>query len=238
MVNYFDIGAHEGKLMVEMNRMIRSTGLTYKMHGFEPNPLLFYNLQQLLKINNIPAEVYSIAFSNYSGKSKLYKSKTTGGDSLHATKNNVTTNVFAEVNVMKFSEWARGTLRPGDFNKVKIDAEGSEFEMYEDIIESGIHKHINMFCGSLGDIYKIGKTESEINKFLKYLADNGVEVMPLSSKKLENLTVIEQAILTFVPGQPEIIPVMANLENDDMMVDTPIPEPVRRRRGRPKKERK
>ena len=193
MINFFDIGAYTGRILSKTIDLLESLGVTYKVYAFEPDPRAFEILYGVHGNNN-KISLLKVACSDYRGVGKLYKSQKLGGNSLKATKHNVNPKESVSVQVIKFSDWFKSNIKKDDFNIVKIDIEGSEYEVYEDIVSSGIVNDINVFCGSLGDLYKIGKKPHEIESFLKYLDDNNIIVHVLTSNNIDNLQIIADAI--------------------------------------------
>lgn len=244
MINFIDIGAHHGNVIDVMVKLFDTLNVEYKVYAFEPDPEDFAVLSSKYWDKHV---LINKACTNHDGFENLYKSKQPGGHSLHVTKHNVNPNKFLKVEVLQFSKWFMTNIDPNDFNIVKINTEGSEYEIFEDIMASGINKDINVFCGSLGDIYKVGKKPSEIQAFLKQLEDNNINVIVMSAKKQQNIPRITEAILKWQDEKP-VIPWFEDKKEEAIIENVPKEEenpvvkevkkeiPQKRGRGRPKKK--
>ena len=227
MINFIDVGAYVGGVVGIMTKLFDALKIEYKIYAFEPNIDNFVVLKQ--RFEN--AELINAACADFDGEGNLYKSVAPGGDSLQSTKNNVDKNRFVRVPVMKFSNWFKLNINPNDFNIVKINIEGGEYELYKDIIESGIRNSVDIFCGSLGDIYKIGKSDKEIRDFLNSLEANNIDVITLSVSKQENIPGIVTKIKEYM--EPEIIEPPTVVEP---VIKSKVAAPtVPKKRGRPKR---
>jgi FkbM family methyltransferase len=200
MINFFDIGAGTGGVIDKMLNFFNEHEIKdYVIYAFEPQTHRFDVLVKKYA-DNSKINLYNVACSNFSGNSKLYTASIPGGDSLKDTKYNVDVSKYEIVQVLKFSDWfrnnftMRGPKKKQYINIVKIDVEGSEYEVYKDIIDNYIVKKIDLFCGSLGDIYKINKTEDEINKFLVMLKNNNIIVHELTAGKSAALVEMERLL--------------------------------------------
>ena len=192
MINYIDVGAHIGEVIDLVVKFLDGLDAEYMVYAFEPYPPAFNLLKDRLGKKNYA--LYNKACSDYEGRGNIYMSSSRGGHSLKKTKHNINLSRFNVVDVIKFSTWFVNNIKPADFNIVKINIEGSEYEVYEDIIKSGLVKDIDVFCGSLGDLHKIGKPAHEAEAFAKHLKDSGIEVVELSVTRLDALKVIEDAM--------------------------------------------
>lgn len=191
MINFIDVGAHVGDVIGIVKNFFEKLGVDYRIYAFEPYPPAFSLLKD--RFGGL-FTLYNQACSDYDGRGNIYMSSLKGGHSLKKTKRNIDLNKFSVVDVIKFSTWFISTINPDDINIVKINIEGSEYEVYEDIIKSGLVKDIDVFCGSLGDLHKIGKPKEESDAFAKYLQDSGINVVELSVNRHDALPMIEEAI--------------------------------------------
>ena len=140
-----NIGAHLGGFT---DKCLELYPDVKKIYCFEP---LKENYEFLLKkyIEDNRIEVINNAISNKNGVANLYKKYCRGGgcgsagSSLKKTKINVS-NDFDKVCVIKISSF----INENSFKKIdilKIDAEGSEYDIFEDIFENDIHKITDKF---------------------------------------------------------------------------------------------
>jgi len=205
MINFIDIGASAGEMTDQFVGLMNRLKIEYRVFAFEPFRADYEALVKKYESNH-RIQVMPQACSDYNGKGNLYRSVRIGGHSLKKEKINIQPDVFDVVDVIKFSEWFTVNIPDSDFSVVKINVEGSEYELYTDIIESKINKSINLFCGSLGDLYKIGKPEKEINDFLDYLEKNKIVVHTLTPNDYGFIVDMERFILDnkdVVPAKSE-----------------------------------
>ena len=180
IIRYFDIGSYHGTIP---QTIIGILGNNYKAYLFEPCKKHFSTLSDKF-FDNESVKLYNIALTNKKGKCPLYYS-TISGHSLHRDKINVDVSNFEMVDCDVFSEWyKKEKIRKykGDIFILRIDIEGSEYEVYTDIIESGLYKKIDLFCGSLNDLYKLkNKSKEEAIQFQMKLSGYGINVIPINS---------------------------------------------------------
>jgi FkbM family methyltransferase len=124
-----------------------------KIYAFEP---LRCNYDFMVKKYNDNNRVMLIhaAVSGFNGKTRLYKKSLKGlgidqvgteGCSLCRNKQGIIKKVFDEVNVIKISSF----IKQNDIRKIdiiKIDAEGAEYDIFQDIFDNGIHDLVGKFC--------------------------------------------------------------------------------------------
>ena len=112
------------------------------IHCFEPHPVLFKNLQEKHK-NNELVFLNEVAVSNNNGESYLYfkkepTSNTDDGSTLNIKKNNVSGEYKKTVKTIKLSDYI---LKFDKVDVLKMDIEGAEYDVFNELIESGaIHK--------------------------------------------------------------------------------------------------
>lgn len=232
MINYYDIGAHYGVTLIRAEKIFREFGLEYRAYAFEPCKRHYEKLLDVLVGSR--AEVINAACSDYDGKNKLYHCNISGGDSLKQSKHNVDGDKYEDVTVIKFSSWF-DYAQKDDFNIVKINVEGSEFEVYKDIIESGLINHIDLFCGSLGDIYKIGKSKEEIKDFLDMLHNNNITVYGFTAGRDDFSPILRKSLLEVKEKIEEAKKTEELVVHDkNKKVVMPVKEVIVKKRGRPK----
>jgi FkbM family methyltransferase len=119
------------------------------IHAFEPLKVNFQYLQE--NYSDPRVKLYPWAVSNFDGESNFYKKfkvvngkrqydyVTCAGSSLKQDKKNVDPSVFEKVKVIKISTF----VRQNDIKKIdvlKIDVEGSEYDVIEDVLESHLYE--------------------------------------------------------------------------------------------------
>jgi len=122
------------------------------IYAFEPLSINFKYLKDNYSDDRI--KLYQIAVSNFDGESRFYKKfkvvngrrqydyVTCAGSSLKQDKKNVDPNVYEVVKVIKISTF----VHQNKINKIdmlKIDVEGSEYDVIEDILDSKLYEITN-----------------------------------------------------------------------------------------------
>lgn len=115
------------------------------IHAFEPDPVAFEKLKERTAgLENVT--LYNKAVSNQTGRARLFLHenrdedplKASTGSSLVATKTNVSTENYVDVEVIRFSDFVASL---GDIKILKMDIEGHEIEVLNDMIETGaVHR--------------------------------------------------------------------------------------------------
>ena len=120
-----------------------------KLYAFEPHKK---NYEELVRKygDNKKINLYNHAVSNFDGLARLYKKckhHPTGdnignaGSSLKSDKSNVDTNAFDLVEVVRLQDFIVAN-EITNIDLLKIDSEGSEYDILEDILESKMYNHI------------------------------------------------------------------------------------------------
>ena len=120
-----DVGANLGIHTIILTR------LGYKVSAFEPDNSTFKKLKKTLKINKCKNfNLYNLALSDFIGKSKFYqiKDNLTANTLSNSTKKTYGNRKIINVNVSKISNFL-----PNKDILIKIDAEGSEFNILKTI---------------------------------------------------------------------------------------------------------
>lgn len=132
---FVDVGACYGE---ELDRFLP---MGVKMYSFEPHPEHFVKLMR--RFGDDPgATLIEAAASTEDGTAWLYESnKYRDGSSLIQEKNNVGEKKF-QVKTVRLADFIIGL---GEVDALKIDAEGLEYELLEDLIKSGAHKLVKKF---------------------------------------------------------------------------------------------
>ncbi len=144
-----DCGANVGDFTLPL----AATGAS--VHAFEPDPVAFEKLKERTAgLKNVT--LYNKAVSNEAGTARLYLHedrdkdplKTSTGSSLVATKTNVNTENYVDVEVVRFSDFvaAQGVIK-----LLKMDIEGHEIEVLNDLIETGTVHNIKKAFVELHD---------------------------------------------------------------------------------------
>jgi len=129
---FLDIGSHTGEALEEALRPIYKIDSVYAV---EPST---FGLSKLMKFNDRRVRIFPIALSNFRGKAELFGAGSVGGglfaDKYQHWRESET------VQVEKFSEWAEENLTHFSEVYVKINVEGSEFFILQEMLK--VHQKI------------------------------------------------------------------------------------------------
>jgi FkbM family methyltransferase len=149
---YIDIGANIGIYSLIASRNDNCT----KIDAFEPNPLIYNNLKKNLSLIN-HANSYNVAITNQSGEIKFYVDpKSSGSSQIDNSNSNLKIKAVDRDFIKKI------TIKDLSIN-IKIDVEGHEFVVLEEIVNSIDLKMIN-------SIYiEIANNDKIINDYIQKL---------------------------------------------------------------------
>jgi hypothetical protein len=84
-----------------------------------------------------------------------------------------------------FSKWLKENVPDFEdsFNILRVNIEGAEVHLFEDLIKNDLVKHFDMFCGTGNDVEKI--SEHSADKYYKMLDDSGIKMYRLTDWKPE-----------------------------------------------------
>ena len=84
-----------------------------------------------------------------------------------------------------FSKWLEKNVPDfkKSFNILRVNIEGAEVHLFEDLIQNDLAKHFDMFCGTGHDVEKI--SEHSAREHYKILEDNNVKMYRFSDWKPE-----------------------------------------------------
>jgi FkbM family methyltransferase len=178
-IRYFDFGLHKGVELHDMQKFLPTITNDFECYGFEAAPTHYNNFCK--RYINKNTNIYQVAVTDKHNSSvNLYFAPNRVGHTIHSTKNNVLKDKYWSVPTIKFSEWLKdNNIKLEDsFNIVKINIEGAEWEFFNDVVDSNINKHINIYCGASHDVEKIKKFVDEgiVEKYYKLLEDNNINV--------------------------------------------------------------
>lgn len=128
---FFDVGAHIGDFSIQISKKFDC-----KIYAFEP---LNENYELLIQnVKNFPKiECFEVALSNFDGESEI--SNLGASASLHMRSEG---RIFKKINVKSFNSFMKEeNIKHIDL--IKMNIEGSEYELLNQIIDSGHINNIN-----------------------------------------------------------------------------------------------
>ncbi len=189
-INFFDLGAFDGIESKIASDIFRSLGIEdFKIYTFEPCQKSFDQISSLLK-DDPNVKLVKSAISNSNGMSKLYHSFEGNevGHSIFSSKNNVYESDYEEIETIKFSSFCTNEnidLENG-FNIIKINIEGAEWHLFNDLIDSKMIQNIHIFCGEAIDMPKVKELHPYIPEYESMLKKYKIEFVPFSAQGIQN----------------------------------------------------
>jgi FkbM family methyltransferase len=167
-----DIGANIGVSILYFKHLFPMSTI----YAFEPNPDSFLLLQQNVTRNNLEdVHLFNVALGRERGIAPMYTSGATGDmqASLQRQRGGTTS---IEVEVQRLSD----TLaRIGEVDFIKMDCEGAEVSILEDLKESHALRHIPRMV--IEYHHMIGNESGRLGQFLLTLEEAGLEYSVASS---------------------------------------------------------
>ena len=157
-----DIGAHFGEALEEALRPIYKIDRVY---AIEPSSV---GIKNLSRFKDKRLKIFPIAVSDYNGKTNLFSAGSVGGG-LYSDKRRHWKDIEV-VNVLKFSKWALNNLNANENIFIKINVEGSEIFILQEIAK--IYKEFNIKSILLSvDIEKVPSLLRYKDELYKLIAD-------------------------------------------------------------------
>jgi len=146
MKKFLDIGSHFGETaLIALEKKYKFD----KVYCFEPVPEC---CEEIKKIGDKRIEICKFGFWNKNCKKQIYNPKSKGA-SLYKDKFRHEVN-SQEIELKKASEWFKKNIKKEDKVYLKINCEGSEIAILDDLIDSGEYKKINVLMVDF-DVRKI-----------------------------------------------------------------------------------
>jgi FkbM family methyltransferase len=174
---FLDIGAHTGEALEEALRPIYKINRVY---AIEPSK---FGIYKLTKFKDTRVKIFSSAVSNYNGVASLYAAGSVGG-SLFSDKHRHWKNVET-VQVKKFSDWAIANLSSSYNIYIKINVEGSEFFILQEILLIYEKFRIKSILLSI-DIYKVPSLHIHIEDLKKLILNYPIEIKIRESRSISD----------------------------------------------------
>jgi len=177
-VYYYDFGLWKGtEIHWMVNHVFPALNITdYKVYGFEACKDYADALKNKYKDND-RVEIINKAVVDTPRMVRLYHAPNHVGHSVFSTKRNVSKN-YEEVEGIVFSEWIKENVKAHKiaFNILKVNIEGSEWYLFNDLVNSGVHKHIDVYCGQGHDVEKVSELEDKVDAYYTLLKENDINL--------------------------------------------------------------
>lgn len=145
-----DCGSHFGQSIDKLKKMLPVIS-EYEIYMFEPNPYLFKKLVNNSKYVN--CKKYDVAVSNKEGREIFWgctRNKDSYGSTLERSKadrDKIISTDYVEVQTIDLSDFIIKNFSNSDYIILKLDIEGSEYDVLEKLLESGAIAYINkLYC--------------------------------------------------------------------------------------------
>jgi len=177
-IYYYDFGLWKGtEIHWMVNHVFPKLNITdYQIYGFEACKKYADRLKGIYADND-RVKIINKAIVDKPGKVKLYHAQNQVGHSVFSTKRNVS-NHFEEVDGIVFSDWIRENVKAHKvaFNILKVNIEGAEWFLFNDLVSSGVHQHIDVYCGQGHDVEKVSELETKVQDYYNLLKKNNIHL--------------------------------------------------------------
>jgi FkbM family methyltransferase len=199
---YLDLGTHKEakELALMVTETLPRISDTFDAYGFEASEECFLQAQPRFagreNVHLIRGALCHLPPPN--GKLNLYKEP---GDGLENSIYRSHYAVYEEVNAIRLSDWLREhNLDPRNIVcLLRMNIEGSEFDVIKDLVESGLAECIDGYFGMWDDLSKIDRQRDA--EFRAYLAQHDISPFTFNGRDLESplrMRAIEYEIVTAV----------------------------------------
>lgn len=206
-IRYFDFGLHKGTELMWFQDIIPKFSNDYEIYGFEACKK-YYDLvksEKLFTLNKINTKIYNLAISSKNENIKLYHHKNSVGHSIYDTKNGVNKDTFEIVKGVKFSSWLNenNINLTNSFNIIRVNIEGAEYDLFNDLIENNLYDKISIYCGDGKDTSKVDelvksnkarehhkkliKLGIKIHRYVDYKPENNANIIEIINEKIKHL---------------------------------------------------
>lgn len=147
---FIDLGAYDGDTVEKALKLYSNFDFFYAFEPYLPN---LEKLRQKYK-DNKKIIIFDKAAATYDGRAKFFlhknikdKNGADEGSTLEKSKNNVDLNNFVEVQTIDLSKFILENFKTSDEIVLKMDIEGTEYELLEKMIKDGSIKYIRaLYC--------------------------------------------------------------------------------------------
>jgi len=188
-VHFIDAGFYHGDTTRMFRDLCRGLGLDYAIDAFEAHPAIY--AEHAGGFSEDPAiHVHQVALGETDGPVPLFLSQRPSGHSLRADRDFVRKRqdkqpVSVTVPGIRLSTWLRGQLSAGcDLRILKLNIEGAEWRVLEDLASAGLHTAIDLYLGTPGaesDIHKIQAYRGRYDQYVGFCEAHGIFMQRFTS---------------------------------------------------------
>ena len=178
-VLYLDIGTHKqgAELALMTDAILPRVCIHYEAYGFEANQESFRQARVRFSKKRHVILLHK-ALCNAQGKIRLYHNAGSGlADSLYRQADS-----FEDVEAVRLSDWLRekNISLEDRICLLRMNIEGAEFDVLQDLVESGLATNVDGYYGMWDDVSKINvKRDVE---FREFLSTNGISSMTFNGR--------------------------------------------------------
>jgi FkbM family methyltransferase len=134
---FLDVGAHIGQTVEEV---IRPEHGFDTIHAFEPSSIAF---QTLSPYQSNQVVLHPFGLSNRTGSVVLYDTGTDAASVYQDKVDLIYRNHVETIQLQEASEWIIKHTQPDDIIYMKLNCEGSECDIIENLIQTGVYDRIS-----------------------------------------------------------------------------------------------
>lgn len=128
---FLDVGAHNGQTL----SFVLQSGCKFeKIYCFEPSSICIPKIQ---KLANDQTEINQFGFGKENKVTELFMSGEVGA-SIFDDKSGINKELVESVRIVRISDWVKNNLNKNNINIMKINVEGGEIDIIEDLIETNL----------------------------------------------------------------------------------------------------
>jgi len=185
-LNYIDLGAHRGQeidLLLEQYQENKDAYDLY-IYAVEANKELYDILCTRYREDD-DIYVFNLAITNTIGPVNFYVTKNSNyksyllGSSIFSTKNDVYSTKPKTINGTTLNQFIIDNIPDFDtsINVLKLNIEGAELYVYEDLIKHKLLSKFKLICGHpYHDIEKVSELDPLKDHYYKLMSDNNIKI--------------------------------------------------------------
>ena len=160
-----DCGANIGMSILFFKKLYPTSSII----AFEPNPYAFQLLEKNIKQNDLTnIQLFNIGLSNINGEIDFFMNNTKG-----TLKGSFISERGGENKIIVETQKLSKIINTNVFDLIKIDIEGAEIQVIEDLISEGKINQINQYL--IEYHHRINGAKSDFSVFIKHFEDNNYE---------------------------------------------------------------